>query len=939
MKRAIIAALCILAFQTAWGQKITGYVYDAANDNKPMQGVTVYYTDKQGQNGKVTNSEGWYEISVPEGGTILTFSFLGYDPQNLPLVVDRSEVLQRDVFMKPSENKLDAVVVSAGRFAQKLSDVTVSMNVIKNDEIIKHSPSDLRSTLTTISGVEIIDKQPSIRGGSGWTYGVGSRTQVMVDGLSILTPSGGEINWNTVPVENIEQVEVMKGASSVLYGSSALNGLINIRTARPGFKPVTRVDAYMGIYGNPDNDDYIWWDRNFWKEGKYQVEPLMRKSIFYGVRNPMYNGLNASHSRRIGDWDVNGYMNLFSDEGYKKGGFNKRLRVGGNVAYYSPEIEGLSFGSGVDFMSNDQNDNLLWRSANEPLMQSPAANMKRERNEFYMTPFITYDNPRNNTTHKIRSRLYFDSNKAVSTPADKSIVDILNNMGFDYDKSIKELATNGGGVLASMLPTLLEGDWNKILEMLGRTGNHFFPDADTGDYMDLITWFMNQESLPTGEDDILSWMMRQGYNGKKVDKYPDRTNQYFFDYQFNKRFGSGAQITAGLTYDHVRVSSNVTASTDTDYRIGGKHYSDNVAIYAQYDDKFWDRLNVSLGARLEYYRVDEHYKEAETSIFGKKLPIQPVFRAGLNYKAAEATFVRASIGQGYRYPSITEKFLRKDIGGVGGFPNPDLKPERGYNIEVGVKQGYMFGPVKGYLDLAGFYTKYRNMIEFNIGLFNTEAPYEYIDNLRDVINVIAEGGMPGIGAQFANVEKATIYGLDISTTGIVEVNDRLNVTYNIGYVYTEPRDDNYKKQNEIENAYTDPLQMKQKSNNSKYLKYRQKHSAKAVFDINWKRLSLGTNLYYKSKTLAVDYFMVDERAKANTEVMDVVRYIMFGDLNGYWAEHNKSYFLMDVRAAVKVTDNVRFQFTVNNLLNKEYSSRPMDIGAPRTFIFQCGLTF
>ena len=66
---------------------------------------------------------------------------------------------------------------------------------------------------------------------------------MLIDGMSALTSGTGIINWNIVPLENIEQVEVMKGASSVLYGSSALNGVINIRTKRPSLTPVTTLRA------------------------------------------------------------------------------------------------------------------------------------------------------------------------------------------------------------------------------------------------------------------------------------------------------------------------------------------------------------------------------------------------------------------------------------------------------------------------------------------------------------------------------------------------------------------------------------------------------------------------------------------------------------------------------------------------------------------------
>ena len=64
--------------------------------------------------------------------------------------------------------------------------------------------------------------------------------------------------------------------------------------------------------------------------------------------------------------------------------------------------------------------------------------------------------------------------------------------------------------------------------------------------------------------------------------------------------------------------------------------------------------------------------------------------------------------------------------------------------------------------------------------------------------------------------------------------------------------------------------MKEKSNTSKYLKYRQKHTVKAILDFQWKRLTLGTNIVWKSKTLAVDYLMVDERTKEQPEIMDFI---------------------------------------------------------------------
>lgn len=931
MKKLYLLSAALLCFSSAFGQKVQGYIYDAASKNQPLAGCSIYYVDKNGTKATVSDAEGFYELQLPEGGVVVTYSYLGYETQNFPLVVERRETLTRDVVMEPSVSVLDEVVVSVGRFEQKLSDVTVSMDVLKAADIARQNPSDIRSTLTTLPGVDINDKQPSIRGGSGWTYGVGSRALILVDGLSILTPGGGEIDWNSVPMENIEQVEVIKGASSVLYGSSALNGVINVRSARPGLQPQTRINAYMGVYGNPKEKSYIWWGRDFWNQNKYQVEPLLRKAAFFGVRNPMYNGVDFSHTRRIGNWDVSGSLNLFTDEGYKEGAFNKRIRVGGSVSHHNPNTPGLHYGLNLAFLSDDGGDQFIWRSPEEAYRQSPLTNMSRQSNKFYIDPFVNYYNSKNNTSHKIKGRAYFMSNNIVSNTTDKSIFQIANNMGFDYVESIPEiinLVKDPTPLIGELLPPLLTGDINKLANKIGEIGKEFFPTAKPADYMDLVSWIMGRLPLPTDQNSLVQWLLNPDQAKPDPVIYPDRTGSYYLDYQFSKKYKK-ATITAGATYEHVYAKSQVT----------GNHQSDNSALYFQYDDKFFDRLNLSLGVRFEYYRVDQNYREAETDIFGLKIPMKPVFRGGLNYQFGQASFLRASFGQGYRYPSITEKFVLKDIGGVSAYPNPNLKAESGWNAEIGFKQGYSFGPFSGYIDLAGFWTEYKDMIEFNIGLFDTEAPYTQINSLNQAVSMILSGNIPGIGAQFFNVDKARIYGVDFSISGICRINPISQITYNLGYVYIEPLDLNYKTRNAQEDAYTDPLQMKMKSNNSKYLKYRQKHSVKAVIDYQWKRLSIGTNLIWKSKTLAVDYFMVDERDKPQWDLMDYVRYLMFGDLKGYWEQMNKGHFTVDVRVGVQVTNNIRFQASIQNLFNKEYSMRPMDISAPRTFVFQANMNF
>lgn len=925
--------LLSLLFTTSWGQTVKGYIYDEVS-NESIPGVSVFYKDKDNTLGTISDIEGFYEIAVPAGGVTLSFSYLGYELQNIPLVMTRNQSRTINVYLKVQSNLMDEVVVSVGRYEQKMSEITVSMELLKAADIARQAPTDLTAVLTTLPGVDVTDRQPSIRGGSGWTYGVGSRSLIMVDGMSVLTPGSGEINWNVIPMESAEQVEVLKGASSVLYGSSALNGLINVRTKRPGLEPSTRVNMYMGIYGNPSNSENQWWDRGFWKDGKYPVEAMLRRNVLSGVRNPIYNGVDFSHSRRVGNLDVSAGLNYFTDEGYRNGNYTKRFRAGGNFTYHDPRVHGLNYGLNANFLSNDYAGFFMWRSPNAVYEQSPVANMARQANTFYVDPFLNYTNEEKGTTHRFKGRIYRQANEIVSNNTNsKSIFDIADNMGFDYNSigEIADIAQNWQTellpIFAPHLPDVLNGNLNGLMGDLGKFGDKYFPNATSADYMDLISWVMQNRPLPSSVEEAVPWIMNSMNPKSSTSQGPDRTTSYYLDYQFTKNF-TDSRITTGATYEHVNADSYVT----------GVHNSDNIALFAQYDHKLFNKLNISAGMRLEYYRIDDNYRESETRIFGVDAPFKPVFRGGLNYELAEYSFIRASIGQGYRYPSVVEKYVLKDIGGVGAFPNMQLRAERGYNAEVGIKQGYQIGKLKGFVDLAGFYTRYRDMIEFRIGLFDNQT-FDYMQSLPDLFNTINSGHGIGIGAQFDNVGRAEIYGIDGSISGMYDFNPDTRLTFNMGYVYTEPRDMDYKERIAEENANTDLMAMKSKSNDSKYLKYRQKHSVKGVFDLEWKRFSIGTNLAWKSKTLAVDYFFVDEREKPYPDLMDHVRNLLYGDLHSYWEDNNDGFFTMDLRMAFKLSKHLQFQGIINNLLNTEYSVRPMDVAPPRTFIFQLTANF
>ena len=912
---SLFAVLGVQA-QSVTSVKVSGVVTDFQT-REPLVGVTVFDKNDPSK-GTVTDIDGQYTITVDvRKPAMLSFSYVGYDTETRSVTAVTKTL---NVPLLTHNELLDDVVVTAGRFEQRQTDVTVSMEVLKPEALRSQAPTDLSSTLQTLPGVEIIDKQPSIRGGGGWTYSVGSRCQVLMDGMTILNPKTGEINWNNVPLENVAQVEVIKGASSVLYGSSALNGVINVRTQRPGLKPETKVSGYVGVYDNYKNYAYT------------------------GARLPLYYGAEASHSRRVGDFDISAAISGFKDEGYRQQSFNDRVRLGGNMTYHVPMPEGkyMTVGANMNYVANQYGDFFIWRSPKDPIHPSPLTNMGRKEHNFNIDPFFNYDDADKGISHKVRARFYLTSDNLTTPSATKSTEELAKwaVQSFDFDK-IKGYYDQVKGYmdLGVKMEDALLATFTDVAKPV--MDENWLDAVKAG--VDLVKNGLGYTGTVAEMQDAVAYAMNLLANNDPTR--PELTYNGYLDYQFAKQWNSGVRLTTGINWNHITNTANIT----------GTHHTDNLAAYIQYDHRIADKLSLSAGMRLEYYRMDSSYNEANIQIGKWLCPVRPVFRAGLNWEIYKAGFLRASFGQGYRNPSITEKFARKDIGGVGVYPNHNIKPESGFNAELGYKQLYKFGPIVGSLDVAAFYTEYRNMIEYQFGLFRN-SDFTMINSMDDVLseaqNIIddikknkslSNAGI-GIGAQFVNVSHARIYGAEVSTAGKVAIQKQMELRYSIGYTFTQPEDLDNSKRIEEEKNYTDPLQMKNKSNDTKYLKYRNKHSFKATLDYNYKWFSVGLNMSYRSKMLAVDYIMVDEREKEQDDLMDYARKFIFGyedgvSLHDYWMAHNTGIFTMDLRAAVRFKEHVEVQFLVNNLLNTEYSFRPMALAAPRTFVCRLNLTF
>jgi len=242
--RIIFFTVCFFAILGGIrAQTVSGII--TSSSNEPLPGAISIADDSIAA---TADTDGRYLLRLSPGKHRLQFRMLSFKTEAKELTLNQSDNIILNISLKSDEQMLGIVVITASKFEQQLEDVTVSMEVLKPKIIESRNTVALDEAVDYIPGVLVIDGQANIRGGSGWSYGAGSRVQIMVDDLPQLTADAGDAKWNFLPVENLEQIEVIKGASSVLFGSSALNGVMNIRTGFPRDTPMTKVTMYGGVY-------------------------------------------------------------------------------------------------------------------------------------------------------------------------------------------------------------------------------------------------------------------------------------------------------------------------------------------------------------------------------------------------------------------------------------------------------------------------------------------------------------------------------------------------------------------------------------------------------------------------------------------------------------------------------------------------------------------
>jgi len=230
MQKTFIIILAFLfgisTFLYAQKSQLTGRVVDA-DDGKPLPGTHVYI---RGTNiGTAANNQGAYQLQNLKSGTYeVVLSYSGYK-RIKDTVQITDETIVRNYELDRSNNRLGEVVVTGTGTAHHLKTAPVPTELISSKAIESVEATDFNELMKSVS--PSFDFSPNRMGAFMTINGLGNDyITVLINGKRMYGDIGGNNDLSRINPDNVERVEVLKGASSLLYGSDAIAGVVNVIT-------------------------------------------------------------------------------------------------------------------------------------------------------------------------------------------------------------------------------------------------------------------------------------------------------------------------------------------------------------------------------------------------------------------------------------------------------------------------------------------------------------------------------------------------------------------------------------------------------------------------------------------------------------------------------------------------------------------------------------
>ena len=258
MRRPVVAALLLLAPLCARAQGVLrGTVRE--RQGTPIRGASVAIPGTT--LATRTDLDGRFRIaSVPAGTVRVQAAAIGFALVDTIVTLTGGDSAIVEFTLSFAPLALAPVDVISDKVPHFGDRPATSVAQVSERDLDRRAVSTVDEAIDHVPGVQFVNGQVNLRGSTGYVQGLNSRVLMTVDGVPMNQGDRGGIDWDLLAVDEIESVEILKGAGSSLYGSAAFGGVVNVTTRDVPAGMHTRVRLTGGIYGDPPHA--IWRFRN-----------------------------------------------------------------------------------------------------------------------------------------------------------------------------------------------------------------------------------------------------------------------------------------------------------------------------------------------------------------------------------------------------------------------------------------------------------------------------------------------------------------------------------------------------------------------------------------------------------------------------------------------------------------------------------------------------